>query len=130
MTARPLFDRPIAQPTRKPSRRAKHLATPLIPVEPKPTPETWTVQFTAAPGNAPEICRVKRLLKSAWRRYRLKARIVAGPGTIATPGDSTGNQSSKAQRSRETAANEARMARFVRLRDKIQRLVDNLKENG
>ncbi len=102
---RPLFDSPSAAPTRKPKRRAKHLATPLIPVAPKPTPETWTVQFTAAPGNAPEICRVKRLLKSAWRRYRLKARIVAWPGTIATPSHSTGNQSSEVPRGPQTAFN-------------------------
>lgn len=91
MNDRPLFDRPPTQITGKPKRRAKHLATPLIPVAPKPTPETWTVQFTAAPGNAPEICRVKRLLKSAWRRYRLKARIVAGPGR---PAEWSGNHGS------------------------------------
>ena len=114
MTARPLFDRPHAAPTRKAKRRAKHLATPLIPVAPKPTPETWTVQFTAAPGNdAPPICRIRLLLKSAWRRHRLKARIVAGPPAIATPGDSMTDISPDDQRGPQTAFNRTRKNEVV-----------------
>lgn len=93
MTTRPLFDQP---PSIKPKPRLVS-ATPTIPVPTKVAPESWTVRFTAAPGNdAPPICRVRMLLKTAWRRHRLRATIVEPLGTIATPGIPTASISSEA----------------------------------
>jgi len=89
MTTRPLFDTPPA-----PRPNAKRIKPPVIPV-PARTPEVWTIQFTAAPdSDVPPVCRVRRLLKSAWRGYRLKARIVAQPTPAIAMGESTASQSS------------------------------------
>lgn len=52
---------------------------PVKPKPPAPEPERWTILLEAAPGGVPPVCRVRRLLKSAWRGYGLKARIVTGP---------------------------------------------------
>ncbi len=81
--SRPLFDSPPARPKRQ--NRAGS-TTPTIPVPAKVQPETWTIQFTASPGsNAPPVCRIRKVLKNAWRCYHLKACVVAGPGTDSTP---------------------------------------------
>ncbi len=129
MTARPLFDRPIAQPTRKPKRRAKRPATPLIPVAPKPLPETWTVQFSAAPGDVPPVCRIKHVLKFAWRRHHLRAKIIAQPAPAAKPGNQMTNGSSNGQRGPQIGLGKAKMARLVALRNKIATLAASLHEN-
>ena len=102
---------PLPAKTRKTKVRR---AVPTIPVPPKMPPESWTVQFTAAPGNdAPPICRIRLLLKSAWRRHRLKARIVAGPPAITTPGDSMTDISPDDQRGPQTAFNRTRKNEVV-----------------
>ncbi len=101
MITRPLFDRPPA----KPARRAKS-ATPLLPVAKSP-PESWRVTFQTAGTGAPGLVRLKRVLKNAYRAHKLKAISVEPMGTIATPCEPTGNQSSESQRGPETAANEA-----------------------
>ncbi len=105
MTSRPLFDAPTAAPTR---RVKTGRAVPTIPVPPKPPVQSWTITFVAVPDSVPGIIRVRRVLKNAMRRYKLRARIVAEPGTIATLGHSTGNQSSDGHRGRETAFNRTR----------------------
>ena len=104
MNDRPLFSSPgIANP----QRRTRH-ETPLLPLPAKAPAQSWTIELTAAPGNdAPPVCRIRMLLKTAWRRHRLRAKIVAGPPAIATPGNPTGNQSSDGPRGPQIAFNEA-----------------------
>lgn len=94
MNDRPLFDLPPGDRP-KVKRRAKRPALPPVAVPSKPPPEVWTIRFTAAPDQVPPIIRCRRFLKLAWRCYRLKARIVAGPGTIAPVGDSAANRTGK-----------------------------------
>ncbi len=102
MTTRPLFDHVAA----KPARRAKS-ATPTIPVPAKAPPESWRVTFQTAGTGAPGLVRLKRMLKNAYRAHKLKAISVEPMGTIATPCEPAGNQSSESQRGPETAANQA-----------------------
>ena len=93
MTVRPLFDKTIP-PHGKAKRcpAVKLLRPPALPVTPKAAPEKWIIELTAAPDNGvPPICRVKRLIKSAWRKYRLRATFVAGKEfSTPAPHDSTG----------------------------------------
>ena len=87
MTDRPLFDAPHAgAPVKEP--KAKSLPVP----RPKVAPESLTVTFTAAPGNdVPPIIRFRRLLKFAWRSYRLRAKVVTGEEFLTpAPHDSAG----------------------------------------
>lgn len=73
MTERPLFDAPRAGTPVK-ARKAKSVPVP----RPKVAPESLTVTFTAATGgDVPPVIRFRRLLKCAWRSYRLQAKVVA-----------------------------------------------------
>lgn len=104
MIDRPLFDRPAT----KPKRRARSMATPVIPVSAKVPPESWTIRFTSAPGHtAPPVCRIRCLLKTAWRRHRLRAKILAGPMPDCPVIEPTASISSEVPRGPETTFNEA-----------------------
>ena len=95
MIDRPLFDAP---PAPQPKRQRPRHKTPTLPARAKMPPESWTVTFTAAPGtDIPPVCRIRRLLKSAWRGYRLKAKVIAQPTPESTPGNSTHDISSNGQ---------------------------------
>ena len=128
MNDRPLFARPPTQITRKGKLRAKRPALPLVAV-PAKTPESWTVQFVAAPGDVPPVCRIKHVLKFAWRRHHLRAKIIAQPAPAAKPGNQMTNGSSNGQRGPQIGLGKAKMARLVRLRDKIATLAATLHEN-
>ena len=103
MTARPLFDQPLAAGP-KPKRPGSQ--TPVIPALAKLPCEKWVIEFSGRDDEVPAICRVRRMLKSADRAYRLKARIVAQPPLVAMSDNSTGNQSSASPRGPHSAANE------------------------
>lgn len=104
MITRPLFDHVAAKPARRAGSK-----TPIIPISSKPQPEIWVIRLSGrhAAGDSPVICRVKRLLKSAWRRHRLKAIIVEGPPPIAPPRDSAASISSDGPAGPEIAFNVA-----------------------
>ena len=103
MSDSPLFDHVAA----KPARRAKS-ATPLLPVPAKPQPQIWVIQFSAAPGHtAPPVCRIRMLLKTAWRQHRLRAKILAGPPPIAAPCEPTHDMLPEVPAGPQIAFNEA-----------------------
>lgn len=81
MVNRPLFDRPPAVKA-KPRQRSK---TPVLPPAVKTPHERWLIEFSGRDDETPLICRMRRMLKSAGRAYRLKARIVAQPTPDSTP---------------------------------------------
>ena len=59
-----------------------------FPPAPRPakTPvERWTIEFTGRDTGVPVVCRVRRLLKMAWRGYGLRAKIIAGPEPVLSP---------------------------------------------
>ena len=63
-----------------PQRQFRWKTEPKTAKPPKPEPESWTITFTpAGSSDIPPICRIRRILKMAWRSYGLKAKIVAGP---------------------------------------------------
>ncbi len=120
MTERPLFDKPVPSSVKPRGCPAtKLLRPPVLPVTPKAAPEKWVIELTAAPGGeVPPVCRVKRLIKSAWRRYRLRVTFVADKEfSTPAPHDSAGQDKpmaskacigvDKVQRGPQTAFNEA-----------------------
>ena len=57
----------------------------LVALWRRPPSERWTITFSGHDTTVPVVCRVRRLLKTAWRGYGLKAEIVAGPSTTTAP---------------------------------------------
>jgi len=106
MIDRPLFDSP---PAAKPKRRRAGSKTPTLPVPAKEKPEVWTIRFTGRNGEntAPVVCRIKRLIKSAWRRHQLKAVSVEPMADAGTLGESTAYQSTACLGGPETGCNRA-----------------------
>ncbi|MGC9261477.1 MAG: hypothetical protein ACP5I8_15550 [Phycisphaerae bacterium] len=98
--------RPLFPSTPAPRLKRPGSTVPTLPPVAKAPPEVWTIRFTAAPGNdAPPICRMRMLLKTAWRRHRLRATIVAQTPPAATPGDSAASISSDGAAMRQTGCN-------------------------
>ena len=52
---------------------------------PRAPPERWTIEFSGRDTGVPVVCRVRRLLKMAWRGYGLRAKILAGPEPVLSP---------------------------------------------
>ena len=110
MIDRPLFNKPMAPATRQPKRRVKD---PLPEPPPKPPAESWLITVAASGNGPPGIIRVRRFLKNAYRRHKLKCLRVECLGIPATAGEPTGNKSSDGPRCRETAANRTRKNEVV-----------------
>ena len=122
MTDRPLFDAPPAGTPVK-ARKAKPVRRPMpmpLPVpSPKPTPKWWMVEFRpVGKDDVPPIIRIRKMLKCAWRSYRLEARLVPGQEFLTpAPHDSAGQDKpmaskpcigvDKVQRGPQTAFNKA-----------------------
>ena len=104
MIDRPLFNKPMAPATRQPKRRVK---APLPELPPSPPAESWLITVAASGNGPPGIIRVRRFLKNAYRRHKLKCLRVECLGIPATAGEPTGNQSSKGHRGPQIAFNEA-----------------------
>ena len=52
---------------------------------PRSPPERWTIEFSGRDTGVPVVCRIRRLLKMAWRGYGLRAKILAGPEPVLSP---------------------------------------------
>ena len=85
-----------------------------------PPPERWTITFVGHATGVPVVCRVKRLLKTAWRGYGLRATTVTGlPATTAPPLESLAATAppSPGRPSVPTGTNEASHARLIAPRE-------------
>ena len=64
----------------QPQRQFRWPTEPKLAKPPKAEPESWTIQFTTTgSSDIPPVCRIRKILKNAWRCYNMKAKIVAGP---------------------------------------------------
>ena len=98
MIDRPLFDAPPpARPKRQNRAGSK---TPPLPARAKIPAEIWRIELSGhnRDGLPPVVCRIRRALKNAGRCYHLKAKVIACPPPIASPGDSAAYQFSDSQR--------------------------------
>ena len=117
---------PLPAKVRQPKRRVK---APLPELPPSPPAESWLITVAASGNGPPGIIRVRRFLKNAYRRHKLKCLRVECLGIPATPDNPTGNQSSKGHRGPQIGLGKAKMKRLVALRNKIATLAASLHEN-
>ena len=104
MIDRPLFDSP---PAVKPEPRPRS-KTPTLPARAKAPPEIWRIELSGhnRDGLPPVVCRIRKVLKNAGRCYHLRAKVIAQPTPIATPGNPTAYQSTASVGGQQTGSNQ------------------------
>ena len=96
----------------------RHLQFPPPPRPPKPPVERWTIEFSGHDTGVPVVCRIRRLLKAAWRGYSLRAKVIVTPSATTpaplepsppatTPPPESTHVSTDAPNGPQTAFNEA-----------------------